>query len=147
MTQIPDRMKALVAILKADSGVATQVSTRVFSPKLPPASASSWGGSTMPCKAVALGHGGGLDTFGGGFQQFGDSRVDVRCWGATDHEADEVWRAVHSALKQLRRTLSGSILIYWANPAGGPMQLVDPDTTWPYVFASFQVLASEVAHA
>lgn len=142
MTQIPDRITALVAILKADAAVAAEVGARVFGGELPEAETAS-----MPRKAIVITHAGGVAAFGGGYQEYGDSRVDTRCYGTTPHEADEVWRAAHGALKQLRRTLQGDMLVHWARQAGGPIPLRDPDADWPSIFASWQVLASEVVHA
>lgn len=142
MTQIPDRLTALIAILKADAAVSAQVGTRVFGGELPPAETAS-----MPRKATVISHGGGLGVFGGGYQEYGDTRVDARCYGETPLEADDVWRAAYGALKQMRRTLQGTIYVHWARPSGGPLSLRDPDTDWPYVFSSFQVLAAEAAHA
>lgn len=139
---IPDSLGAIVNFLKADAGVASLVGTRVFGGELPRAETDS-----MPRAAIVVRPAGGLGTFGQAFQEYGDRRVDVRCYGTTPSAADAVYRHVHPALKQLSRVKQGSVLLHWARPAGGPLTLRDQDTDWPFTFCAWQVLAAEVTAA
>ena len=139
MSEIANRLKAVRSLLLADTATSALVGARVFYPKLPEAEARS-----MPRAAVVISHRGRGAGPGGGFQQHSRTLVGASCWGATDNEAEQVWRAVEGFFKQLPRTLSGDVYVYSAEPVEGPMLLIDPDTQWPYVFASYSVLASEV---
>lgn len=136
---IPDHIEALVTYLKLDADVTSVATARIFGGELPE-------GETpfMPRSAVVLLHAGGLGAIGSGVQRYGDVRVDVRTYGATPKLASDVWRAVHPALKNLLREVHAETLLHWAKPSGGPISLRDPDTHWPYVLSSWQVLRSEV---
>lgn len=140
MSAAPSPITALIEHLKADTDVAEIVGTRVFGTEIPEDESGS-----MPEATVVIKRAGGLGTLGGGYQEFGDIRVDVLCYGATPYLAEELLLAVHPALKQLRRAVYSGCLLHWANPAGGPLPLRDPDTDSPLFFSSWQVLAAEIA--
>lgn len=151
MPAIPDHLAALRTFLISDAGVAAATGgagsgSRVFAGQLPEKFVAS---GLMPTGAVLITAAGGLGTFGGGYQQFGDRRVDVRSYGASPHSANDLWRVVHPALKNLARELIGdpACLLHWARPAGGPLPLRDPDKDWPFVLSTWQVLSAEVAPA
>jgi hypothetical protein len=137
---IPDHIEALVAFLKLDADVASVAASRVFGAELPESETSF-----MPRSAVVLLPAGGLTAIGDGVQRYGDVRVDVRAYGTTPKLANDVWRAVHPALKDLLREVHAETLLHWAKPSGGPISLRDPDTHWPFVLSSWQVFRSEVA--
>lgn len=139
---IPDPLAALIAYLKADADVTAAVGTRVFGGELPPGETKS-----MPRKAIVIRPSGGPQTFGGGYQQYGELRLDFFAYGETPLEAFNVWRALHPALKQMRRNRQSTTLLHWAQPSGSPIALRDPDTDWSYNFSSWVVLAAEVAAA
>jgi len=133
-----DVVGALAEILKADTSV---VCDAVFAGSIPREFEP-----TMSRKIVVLRRaGGGL--LGRGFQQFGDVRVDVDCFGTNDKEASDLWDAVHATLKQLRRTVQDGVLIHWCECSANAVGTVDPTTTWPICLGSFQVLAAEVSAA
>lgn len=136
---MPDPVKALMSVLAANADVAALVSTRVFGGELPESQATS-----MPRLCLVVTHAGG-GHFGTSWQNYTDLRFDVFSYGATRHEAAQLWRAVHRALKGLRHTVSASVRLHWARQAGGPIPLRDPDTDDPYVLSTWQVLISEVA--
>ena len=97
----------------------------------------------MPRKCIVIEPGGGSQSFGGGYQEYGDSRFDVKCYGETPYQAGLVGKAVSRAFKQLRREVHTRLLLHWARRAGGPLSLRDRDTNWPYQFSSFQIMSSE----
>jgi len=138
---LPDPIGALVAVLKADPTV-SQLTDLVFGAELPAAE-----NTAMPQQCVVIKPSGGAQQLGGGYQQFSDQRVDVFCYGETPHAAYTLHTAVRLALKQLQRTSQGKTLLHWCRTAGGPLNLRDPKTEWPYTISSFQVLASEIALA
>lgn len=135
----PDPIAALVAFLKADADVAALAGTRVFAGELPRTE-----NTAMPRQAVVLGPAGG-GALGGGYQRYGDGRVDAYCYGATPRESWVLYLAVHVALKQLRREVHSGVLLHWARPSAGGATGRDPETDWPLTLSSWQVLASEVA--
>ena len=134
----PDPIGALVALLKADAGVAALVGVRVFGGELPQAEAES-----MPRKGVILRLSGGVNPVGG-YVEATAERVDAISWGETSYEADQVSRAVRGALIRLRRqvvTVSGTgVLIHSAEQAGGRISVRDQETNWPAITQAFQVL-------
>lgn len=148
MPQIPDHIAALRTYLAADPYIAPLVtpagasSARVFAGEIPREQTKD-----MPIPTVLIRPAGGLEVHGGGYQQFGDKRIDVYSYGSTPRAANDVWRVVHPALKQLGRELVNGCLLHWANPASGPLALRDPDNDWPFTLSVWQVMAAEVAPA
>lgn len=139
MTEIPDPIDALVAFLRADPDVSGLIAARVFNTEVEAAS--------MPRKCAVVGYSGGPGAIGRAYQRYGDVRIDVRCYGETPKAARDVWRRVQPALKDLRRAVHLQCLLHWARQGGGPTSLRDPDTDWPFVWSSWQVLVAEVAAA
>lgn len=101
----------------------------------------------MPRGAVVLSPaGGGL--IGNAYQDYGDVRVDVDCYGATPYEAYTLYLAVYASLKHLRRSIAGDqVLLHWARASSKGTEARDPETDWPVVTSSWQVLAAEVTPA
>lgn len=132
-------LAALVAYLRADADVAALVGVRVFGRELPRAETDA-----MPRQAVVLKRaGGGL--LGRGYQEYGDIRVDVYCYGATGLEADELHDEVRAALKhRLRATVAAGVLLHWARPSSDGSSGREPDTDWPLTVSSWQLLSSDV---
>ena len=138
---VPDVPAAIRAHLLADAGVAAQVGTRVYSQELPRDMADD-----MPVKAVvARSSSGG---FGPGRLSLPvqSLRIDTTCYGASTVDAYAVHAAVHKALKYLSRRTIGAVLLHWATVDIAALHGRDPDVPeWAFVFASWNVLAAEVA--
>lgn len=128
---------ALVTFLKADRAVAARVGTRVFGGELPRSENES-----MPRQAVVISPAGG-GALGGGYQAFGDRRVDIDCYGSTGRESWLLYLDVHAALKALRREVHSRVLLHWARISADGSTGRDPDTDWPLTISSWQVLSSE----
>lgn len=133
-----DPIGALIAFLNADTRVSALASGHVFGGELPDAE-----NKHLPRQTVLLADGGGAQQLGGGYLPFGDQRVDVRCYGATLHDARALYGAVLLALKNLRPTVHAGTKIMWCRQAGGPMTFREPGTEWPCSFSSWQILAME----
>lgn len=132
-----DLIGGLVAFLKADAGVAALAGGRVHGGHIPDRDIEA-----MPRATVVLkGAGGGL--LGRAYLRAGDRRVDVDCYGRTDREGEDLYLAVHEALKGLRPTTVGNVQLKWAEPSSRGVNLRDPDTDWPLTASSWQVLAGE----
>lgn len=137
---VPDHIAALIELLKADARVAERCAGRVVGGTSIPDQYVA----AMPTEIVVLAYSGGVGMIGVGAQSYGDVRVDTRTYGATERAASELFRAVYSALKGFQREVHANMLLHWARNAGGPLPLRDPDTGWPFVQASWQVLAGEI---
>jgi hypothetical protein len=139
MTVLPDVIGAIVTFLKDDADVNAITSGRIYGGELPPSVVPN-----MPAKVIVVKDAGGVEAFGTAYQEWGDKRYDVICYGTTPKTAKDVYRNVYPAMKQLRREVHLQTLLHWAKQAGGPMPLRDPDTDWPSTFSSWQVLSAEV---
>lgn len=135
---MPSVISALISFLKADSEVNTISSGRVFGGELPQAEVIS-----MPRTAIVLRQSGGGFMSGRSYIEINDPRVDILCYGSTPSQADAVYRAMHPALKQMRRNVRGNCLLHWAHRTTSPLSLRDPDAEWPMVLSVWQVLYSE----
>lgn len=136
---IPSVITALTEFLKADADVASLAGTRVFGAELPEGEAINMPRASVVCRPS----GGGSYIPGRSYIEIADPRVDITCYGATPYQADRTHRAVHAALKQMRRNVSAGCLLHWALPTVSPLQLRDPDAEWPMVLSVWQVLYSE----
>jgi len=96
----------------------------------------------MPRKAIVVKQSGGLGSRS--YMQHSSPRIDIFCYGETPYQARTVRRQVYEVLQQLIRTVTNSTLIHSISPEGGPLDLRDPDTSWPVVFESYQVFAADV---
>lgn len=100
----------------------------------------------MPRYAVVLKEaGGGL--IGQAYQDYGDVRLDITCYGATPYQASRLSSAVYSALKHLEREVVSGVLLHWARPSSKSTGARDPDTDWPVSVSSWQVLSAEITAA
>lgn len=132
-----DPVAAVVAYLSSDDAVSARVGSRVFGGELPRREAKN-----MPRECVLLKPaGGGL--LGTADQEYGDTRLDVDCYGETPHEAWLLYLDVAAALKGLRRGVHAGTLLHWARPSTRGTLARDPDTDWPIAVCSWQVLAAE----
>lgn len=135
-----DPIAAVRTVLLADTAVAALVSTRIYGGEVP-ASASP----TMPRACIVLNAAGGPENPGGGYQQYGNTRLDVFCYGATLNESWAVYLAAYTALKQMRRQVVSSVLLHSASVSSKGATARDPLTQWPTTLSSWLVLAAEIA--
>jgi hypothetical protein len=117
---------------------ATLAESRVFVDEIPPGETAS-----MSRKCIVI-EPSGPSVLGGAFQEYGDGRYDIRCYGETPYEAARLQAQVYQVMKHLQRETHAGVLIHWARRSGGPIPLRDPDTDWPFRFESYQVLIAEV---
>lgn len=139
---IPDPLLALRAIVAADTDVAALAGTRIFAAELPDSEAAQ-----MPRAAAVIAASGGPPDLG--YAPLAHRRIDVRTYGATPLGAMTLHLALHAVLKTLRRRSSLGVLVHSAALDAGPVAMREPEVgaEWPFVFASYEVLASEEAVA
>ena len=131
-----DILDALRAYLLADDAVAALCESRVFAVELPQAQAS-----TMPRSCVVI-------TCAGGPEKRGTDRIvrgrfDAHSYGETHHLAGQLDRAMYDALRRVRATRVGEVLLYNVLPSAGPMPMRDTDEGWPVFVRSMTVAADE----
>lgn len=129
-----DVIAALVALLKADNGVAALTGARVFGEELPSTEAKP-----MPRGAIVIAASGGVSLTGGSYCEHDTQRVDVSAYGRTPFEANALLRVASRVLRRARRSVWADVLIHWIDSAGGFSAARDPDAVWPRAFRSFQV--------
>ena len=133
----PDLLVALRSLLIADATVNAITAGRVFQVKLPAAEAQH-----MPRGAIVLARAGGRLDYG--YVPIGRPRVDVRCYGAGDQQAWQLWSAVHQLFKQLRPTTVGDTRIHSLSVDGPMVDTVEPEVNWPLCWSAWLVTYNEV---
>ena len=132
-----DIIKATMTILSAEDTVSSLAGDFVFGGAIPKSAAAD-----MPRHALSIQRASG---FGGrnSFLQLEDSMIKLRCYGITEHAADQLYRACRDVLKQAPRQIVEGFLVHGYEIAGSPFPLTDPDTHWPYVLSNWSLLAAE----
>lgn len=135
---IPDPITLVRTYLLTVSAVTNLTSTRIYGESIPAADAAS-----MPRACVVLSPAGGPATE---WLRTVESRIDVRCYGATPLAARTLAWAVYDALAWLPKRTIGSGLtagkLYKAEPELAPLSQIDPDTNWPSAVFSLLVTTS-----
>lgn len=70
-------------------------------------------------------------------------RIDVRCYGRSDREIDQIQNAVTHACKQWRRGIANRHHVFSFELVSGPVPLEDPDLLVPLQIVSFDVLYAD----
>lgn len=137
MTAVADPIAALIKFLQSDADVDAACADRVYGAELPQSSVRF-----MPRTSVVLQPAGGSDGQGS-YLQVGEMRIDIWCYGTTPLTAFDLYRAVHGALKQMRRNLQGQTVLHWAKVGASSRSVRDPETEWPATWSSWVVMWSE----
>lgn len=143
----PDTISALIAYLSSYAEVASLVGTdpvRIYGDGLPLDAVKNIDGDILgtPRPSITLSKTAGFPAFA--HMDLDRQRVDIRCYGENPYEADNLHRTVHLAMKHIERLRIDGMLIHSTKPQIGGMVLLDPDTDWPNVFSSWEVLIAEV---
>lgn len=141
MTDV-DPIGAVRTLLLADAAVIALVGGRVFGGELPPDESKH---VTERCSIVLTPAGGGL--LGRAYQDYGDTRVDVTCYGPDLNETWNVYLAAKTVLRQLQRKKVGNVLLHSATESSRGSLACDPVKQWPTCYSSWQVLAAFIAAA
>jgi len=127
--------------LTSVSALTTEVGHTSGTPRIfgPPLGIPS--GITAPCKFLIFGDDGGTANFD---VPMADMRTTFYLYGATQSEAQSVYRALHAALHRIqdqRITLAtGSVaLLRSANKETGPHDLPEPELNFPRVVCAYRV--------
>lgn len=143
----PDTIEALIIYLSSHAEVAPLVGTdpvRIYGDRLPLDAVKSIDRDTVgnPRPSITLSKTAGFPSFA--HMDLDRQRVDIRCYGENPYEAGKLHRSVHVAMKHIERLRINGMLIHSTKPQIGGMMLSDPDTDWPNVFSSWEILIAEV---
>lgn len=138
MTAAADPTSALRTLLLANGTVVALVGARVRALELHADDAK-----TMPQACIVLKPAGGPG--GEAYQDYGRSRIDVICYGATLDESLDVYLAVYPALKSIQRAKVAGVLLHSAEVSSKSSTARDPVKEWPVTYSSWLVLAAEIA--
>lgn len=137
---IPDILGALLLYLRAQPEITALTNTRIYGIELPASEAQH-----MPRACLVVRFAGGVGPpYGVALMT---PRVDVWHYGSSPSQAQELWRRVYTALNAMSREVQNGTLLHAAQESMGPMSTREPDTDWPVVLESWQILASTVAVA
>lgn len=125
-----DPIGALVMILQVDINL-----TRIFGGELPAEETAS-----MPASAIVIRPSGGISLTGNSNVEHDTLRVDLFGYGPTPRDAMALVERAGLALRRVQRRVAAGTLIHWVNSAGGYSSGREPDTDWPRVWQSFQLL-------
>jgi|GEM_PF-6770845 len=134
---IPDVITAMIGILEGTTEITDLTGSRIYGLEIPEAQHNG-----MPRKAIII-QPAGSPGRGNGYMRIGHTRVDIQTYGETYIEGMKVFRAVYERLKHLRRETINGTLIHDILPVGGPLQIQDPVTRWPFINSSYLVTMAE----
>ncbi len=129
-------LDALIIHLKTVAAITDITSTRIFGGEIPEDQIAD-----MPRALIVLRYAGGFDEFR--THRVQEPRLNIFCYGDGYRQAGQVDGVVADALIVILRLTVGNTLIYSVGYSGGPRQLKEPDTGWPYSVRSAIVKAGE----
>jgi hypothetical protein len=152
MPDQPNKVRAVVALLRDNDLINSACQGRVYAHELPDVAVA-----LMPQSCIVVQPAGSANAFAGGTLQLSDERMSIRFIAPTYDRAYALYEEVRLMLKNLTRTTIGQTVLQWARKSGGPTEmrhdtLPFPDATppdsslhWPEILAVWQVMASDIA--
>lgn len=142
MTPVPaNPSKAIAAFLtdalEGHTSGTIKEHLRIFQPRLPKSEESN-----MPNRCAVITRAGGSQIFSRTFLPIGDSILDVRCYGSTREEANDLADEATLALQELRLSKWAGVQIKWVRIAASPVSDIDDHSNWPE-----SLLVIQVAHS
>lgn len=143
-----DATAATVQLLKDDTAVVALAGTNIYGSEAPDTDAFN---EAMPTYAVVIQPAGGIGPADGSYLAIDGQRLEANCYGASPYRARELARAVHAALKAVKRQTvtydegdaDTAVLIHAFTPSGGFVALREPETRWPRVLRSYTCIYAE----
>lgn len=105
----------------------------IFRPRLPDANTDQ-----MPRDAIIIRRAGG-GQLASGYMPTVDSRIDVRCYGASPAAALDLDVALVTLLHNLRAVDTPAGRIMWCRLSSGSSDQIEPQTAWPFVLSTWQI--------
>ena len=141
-------LAATIAVLRKDPSISQLTGDWIFAPRLPKRPGSDeledYVAEAMPrhCLVVKRAGGGSLGPGARGYHDWRVSRLEVFSYGTTPYDADLLDAQVHDFFTNLTQRVEGDTILRDAVVSGGPIDLLDPDTHWPYVLSVYDLSAS-----
>jgi hypothetical protein len=123
---VSDAAKRLRDFLAANAGLTALVGTRIYAERTEPPEGYKPGQGSCVCFSIS----GSVD-YSDAFQ---NCRVQFKCYGKDEVEANQVYRALYDALNRQ----SGQYVRWAINQTLG-QTLREPDTKWVFVLTYFSV--------
>jgi hypothetical protein len=129
----PDSISALVEYLKNDADVSALAGTKVYGVEIPANQAAS-----MPEYAIVIKPTGGQKS--GIMQGVYFQRVDVRTYGKSPKEANDLQRACIQAIEKIEHTIKKNAILYFGNLESNINYLREPSpANWPFTFTVWSI--------
>ena len=143
-----DATAATVQLLKDDATVSGLAGTNIYGSEAPDTDAFN---AAMPTYAVVVQPAGGIGPADGSYLAIDGQRLEANCYADTPYNARKLARAVHTALKAVKRKTvtydageaNTAVLIHAFTPSGGFVALREPETRWPRVLRSYTCIYAE----
>lgn len=131
-------MTVMRTLLLSSSEVSTAAGGRIYAGELPAAQAAS-----MPRRAIVVTPSGGVGLGSRDYSDLVEPRVDIKCYGATSVEAEDVHKVVRKFLRQLRPTVAAGILVHRVVVESHGSYLRDGPAEWPMYLSVYDVAMGE----
>lgn len=96
--------------------------------------------SSMPCKCITYLRSGGLPTIRLPLSRV---RLEFRCYGATNIEANLIERKLALVLDKHVNTAINSDCMFSAHKASEAQDLLEPEVEWPYCWIPYNLIFNE----
>jgi hypothetical protein len=144
---MPDAIAAVVQYLGQSDELDDLVEGRIFAESVPDSEVDEWAPGEARACVVVQSSAGGYGALQRTFVRAGNSRFDIRCYGPTPEVCNAIYGAAYPHFKQLTRQVVDDCLVYDITPVIEKSMLREPDTDFWFAFASFNVMAAEIAVA
>lgn len=132
-----DPIESLAAWLRTETAVVAAVATdRIYRGELPDGTYTY-----MPRAAVIVSAAGGPGDRT--IMNLARQRIDIRVYGKRLETARALYNVVHQALKHLAREVVSGALLHSVVLEAQAIETREPQTSWPLVVASYQLLYAE----
>lgn len=141
-------LAATIAVLRKDPGISELTGDWIYAPRLPRHPRTGKVEDRIaqamprPCLVVQRAGGGSLGPGARSYLDWRVLRLNVFSYGTTPYDADLLDAKVYDFLTNMEQQVEGDTILRDAVASGGPTDLVDPDTSWPYVLSVFDLSAS-----
>jgi len=126
---IPDSSSVVMSYLRTVTALTALVGTRIYGLRLPES-------PTLPA-VVFQARGGQANPE---IPDLAAPSYQFTCWGGTQREARQVYRALYDGLQGLSNQAVGDNMIVSAVEEVQGQEMIDPDTEWHFVLTFFSLL-------
>lgn len=139
--QLVSSVDAMISAIREHTNAGEIVEDRISGAKIPASTVE-----LMPAACIVVQRNGSPSRPGARDRvEWTAARLDVICYGRTDYEAERLGISVHHGLRQFAgdRQEAGAILVRSIVHTGGPQQIEDPQTGWPSIIYTYEILHAD----